>query len=426
MRKFRPRLRVYMLVVYALTPVLLLVALAMAPAVPIDPVIAVILFVFAATARARPVHVGPKTKVTVEETATFASALLLPPFVAGLIAGLSHLAGGVVVRKRSLYNRLFNACAATIATTAAALAFRAFAPADGAIFANAFAVPAAAVANYVIRTEIVDSAVSLQIERALFASWWHDHRRDIGQQIALFALGTLAAMLSGATPLALALFAMPTFFVLLTLRETTKMRAETKAAIIELADLIDRRDRYTYGHSLRVADLSGRLARQLKLSPSQVELVTEAARVHDIGKLTTPDAVLQKPGPLDAAERDVMREHCAAGHELLRRLPEFWEGAQLVLSHHERADGGGYPRGLRGNELPIEVSIIAVCDAYDAMSSDRVYRRALPDGAIHSELLGGRGTQWAESAVDGLLAMLEFERRVPQTLPQPVSLAGPA
>lgn len=423
MRKFRPRLRAYLVAVYLLAVASVALAFATPAHASNDLFLGGVLFSLAAVARSRPVHIGPKTKITVEETATFAAALLLSPAVASLLAGMSNLAGGLPVRKRSLYNRVFNASAATIATAGAAIVFRLLAPPDGALFVNVLAVPAAAVTNYLVRTEIVDGAVSLQLGRPLLASWWSDHRRDLGQQIALFMLGALAAAVS-AYPLAIVLFAVPMSFVLLSLRETTRMRADTKAAIVELADLIDQRDRYTYRHSVRVAEYANRLARHLRLSTAQVELVTEAARVHDIGKITTPDVVLQKPGPLADDELEVMRRHAESGHELLRRLPEFWEGASLVLSHHERVDGMGYPRGLDGSSLPLEVSIIAVCDAYDAMSSDRVYRPALAWAQIEAELRRGRGTQWAAEAVDGLLVMLEADR--PATAAELAAVGVPA
>jgi putative nucleotidyltransferase with HDIG domain len=199
--------------------------------------------------------------------------------------------------------------------------------------------------------------------------------------------------------------------MLITLRDSARVREQTRAAILELADLIDLRDPYTHGHSQRVAALAERLARRLKLQHSQVELIRDAARVHDIGKIGTNDVVLLKAGPLDDSEQAEMRRHVEIGHRLLRRLPEFWEGAELVLAHHERHDGKGYPRGLQGGELPLEVSVISVADAYDAMTSDRPYRRGMPWEQVRAELLRCRGAQWREIAVDAFVAMIEDERR---------------
>jgi len=148
----------------------------------------------------------------------------------------------------------------------------------------------------------------------------------------------------------------------------------------------------------------------MRMDDVQIDLIREAAFLHDIGKIATPDAVLLKPGGLDPCELEAMHEHAEHGYALLEKLPAFWEGAEFVRSHHERVDGTGYPRGLRGWELPLEVSVIAVADSYDAMTTDRVYRKALPWPAVRAELLRERGRQWHGSVVDAFLAMIEAER----------------
>jgi HD-GYP domain-containing protein (c-di-GMP phosphodiesterase class II) len=135
-----------------------------------------------------------------------------------------------------------------------------------------------------------------------------------------------------------------------------------------------------------------------------------------------------KPGPLDDKERVEMQRHVEIGHRLLSHLPEFFEGAELVLSHHERHDGKGYPRGLAGDELPIEVSVISVADSYDAMTTDRPYRRGLPWTAVRAELLRGRDTQWRARAVEVFVEMIEEDRAAQMTREPEMSreLARPA
>jgi HD-GYP domain-containing protein (c-di-GMP phosphodiesterase class II) len=158
----------------------------------------------------------------------------------------------------------------------------------------------------------------------------------------------------------------------------------------------------------------------MKLEPAQVALIRDAARVHDIGKIGTNDTVLLKPGPLDEAERAEMQRHAEIGHRLLRHLPEFFEGAELVLSHHERHDGKGYPRGLKGDELPLEVSVISVADTYDAMTTDRPYRRGMGWETVRAEIIANRGTQWRERAVDAFVEMIEGERAAAAEAPSRV------
>jgi putative nucleotidyltransferase with HDIG domain len=159
--------------------------------------------------------------------------------------------------------------------------------------------------------------------------------------------------------------------------------------------------------------LAERLGRRLGLDQAQVELVRLAARVHDIGKVGTDDHVLLKPGPLDSREQTEMRRHAEIGAKLLSQFPEFWEGAAIVLAHHERPDGGGYPRGLRGAELPFEAAVVAVADAYDAMSNDRPYRRALRWVDVRAEFMAQRGTQWDARVVDAFITMIE-EDQIPE------------
>src|SRR6266849_6377779 len=380
----------------------------------------------AAIAQLWPVHLSVKMKITVDDTANFAAALLLGPFYAMLVAGATtlialHFRG---VRQR-WYNRGFNAATATVSTGAAAAAFLLVAGAGADVVREPWAIAIAAIAKYVVHSALVDIVVALQVRRNPFTGWWSLHRRLLPYESALLVLGALAAIAAQAQPWTLILFGVPMAVVLLTLRDSARVREQTKTAILELADLIDLRDPYTHGHSQRVAALAERLARRMKLESTQIQLIHDAARVHDIGKIGTNDVVLLKPGPLDEAERREMQRHGEIGHRLLSHIPEFFEGSELVLAHHERHDGGGYPRGLQGDELPLEVSVISVADSYDAMTSDRPYRKGMPWEKVRAELLRCRGTQWREIAVDAFIAMIEDERREAAAR-QPVAVATSA
>jgi putative nucleotidyltransferase with HDIG domain len=399
-------LRVYVTVVAVAALPLLAVASANVPAMnAAELVTAGILFALALVAQRHPIHLGPKLKVTVEDGATFAAALVLSPFVAMVAAGASSLLAARFDGKTPLYDRLFNASAALIAVGGAAATYQGLRTGP-LVSDNSGAVLAAAVVAYLVRTELVDAAIALQLRRPLFAAWWLDHRRDIAQLASLFALGAIAAMTAQQHPLVFLLFVPPTALVFVSFRETVKLRSQTREAILKLADLIDARDAYTFGHSMRVSVYAEQLATRLGMAAGQIELVREAARLHDVGKIRTEDRILQKPGPLDAREISEMRRHSEAGYEFLKQLPEFWEGAELVRMHHERYDGRGYPRGLAGDALPLEASIIAVADAWDAMTSDRPYRKALRHDEACAELRRFRGTQWDPRIVDTFLALV--------------------
>jgi len=397
-----------------------------------DTVLFAVLMAMAAVAQLWPVHLSVKMKITVDDTATFAAALLLGPFYSMIVAGGTTLIAlhfrGV---HQSWYNRGFNAATSALSTGAAAAAFLLVAGPGAQVVREPWAIGIAAIAKYLVNSTLTDLVVALQMRRNPIAGWWTLHRRLLPYEGALLVLGALAAIAAQAQPWTLVLFGVPMAIVLLTVRDSARVREQTKSAILELADLIDLRDPYTHGHSQRVAALAERLARRLRLQYAQVELIRDAARVHDIGKIGTNDLVLLKPGPLTDDEQREMRRHAEIGHRLLRRLPEFWEGAELVLSHHERHDGAGYPRGLKGDELPIEVSVISVADTYDAMTTDRPYRKGLAWDAVRVELVRQRGKQWRESAVDCFIEMIDEERRNarverPQQSPGPAQPAAQA
>ena len=427
MRKLRPALRAYVLAVIALgVTAVALAAASVAMAMPRadDLVLAAALCAIAIPIQMRPVHLSPKVKMTVDDTITFAAVLTLGVPLAVLVGAISTLVGLRVGNRSSWYSRAFNASTMGLGQAAGAGAFLALGGPGRTVLDVPVAVVAAAVAKFAVASSLTEIVVALQLRRAPFASWWRIHQRDLPYQAGLYVLGVLAAMAARIHVAALLLFVLPLVAVLGAIRETARMRDRTIEAIFKLADLVDLRDPYTHGHSVRVASLAERLAKRLRLEHSQIELVTIAARVHDIGKVGTDDHVLLKPGPLDEAELVEMHKHSDHGAELLAILPEFWEGAELVRAHHERTDGHGYPRGLAGSELPLEASIIACVDAYDAMTSDRPYRAGMSWEAARAELLRHRGTQWPGRVVDAFISMMEEGRA--EGSPSPRLAAGVA
>jgi putative nucleotidyltransferase with HDIG domain len=166
----------------------------------------------------------------------------------------------------------------------------------------------------------------------------------------------------------------------------------------------------TSEHARDVAQLVLRVGHLLGLAGLELEELELAARFHDIGKVAVPEEVLRKPGPLDADEREVMACHVEWGAEMLRHLPDCESIAEIVRHHHERFDGAGYPDGLSNSEIPLPSRIIAACDAYGAMVSDRPYRSALDYGTAVQELQRGSGSQFDPDAVAALLRSLRRSR----------------
>ena len=161
---------------------------------------------------------------------------------------------------------------------------------------------------------------------------------------------------------------------------------EANRVLEVLLTTIDDYDAYTGGHPERVARYAAHVARLLGLSFPSVDLVRRAAFVHDIGKILIPDSIVQKPGALNPEEREIIRMHSELGARMLARRPAMRDLAPIVLHHHERWDGNGYPEGLAGIDIPIESRVIFVADAFDAMTSERPYGRVLTYKEAGAEL----------------------------------------
>ena len=170
-----------------------------------------------------------------------------------------------------------------------------------------------------------------------------------------------------------------------------------------LGDALDLKDSETEGHSKRVTAYTIALARAMGISPAEIKVIARGAFLHDIGKMAIPDDILRKPGKLLPEEQDVMREHCARGYHMLRKIPFLREAAEIVFSHQEHYNGSGYPSSLRGNEIPIGARIFAIADTLDAITSDRPYRKAQSFDAAREEILRYSGAQFDPRVVEVFL-----------------------
>ena len=191
-----------------------------------------------------------------------------------------------------------------------------------------------------------------------------------------------------------------------------------KRSLIEtvhaLAATIELRDPYTAVHQRRVADVAVGIGRQLGLTASQLCGLDLAATIHDIGKLGVPAEILSKPGRISATEFELIKGHAAAGAEIVRGVDFPWPIRDIIWQHHERMDGSGYPRGLKGDEIVLEARILAVADVTEAMASHRPYRRALGIDAALAEIESGRGKRYDANCVDACLKLFrELGHRLP-------------
>jgi putative nucleotidyltransferase with HDIG domain len=166
-----------------------------------------------------------------------------------------------------------------------------------------------------------------------------------------------------------------------------------------LGDALDLKDRETEGHSRRVTAFTMAIARAMGLEADQVATIARGAFLHDIGKMAIPDKILNKPGKLDAEETAIMKEHCFKGYQIVKKIPFLTAACEIIYSHQEKFDGTGYPRGLKGDEIPLGARIFSVADTLDAITSDRPYRAARSLAAARQEIQAWSGRQFDPEVV---------------------------
>ena len=373
-----------------------------------------------------PIQVTRNYKFTMDIAAHFAALLLFGPVVAMMMAGLGTLIGNLTqlaAGKRGWWGTLFNTGKSMLAVATAGVVCIVLVPGDvtDAIdrgnLASILGLVAGAGAHYLVSEFPIAIAVGLQHRKNPWSIWLKSNRSSALQSAALYLVGLLTALTAHDRPWTLVVMVMPIAPIYITLRRTMqfmerRVEDQTVAAVEAMADTVDMRDRYTYEHSKRVSRYAVQIAEQLGLPAKDVENVRLAARVHDLGKIGVPDHILRKAGPLTAEERELMERHVQIGYDILSRFADFHECKELVLLHHERIDGAGYPNAItgledteRGRRL-LGAQIIAVADALDAMTSDRPYRRAMSLADALAEFRRYRGVQWLPVVVDALEAIV--------------------
>jgi len=369
-----------------------------------------------------PLHASINEKLSVASAVFFAAVLLLPMWqAAALVGGLQAADLCLAAVRRTVathetpplravgINVLFNGAQAYLS----ALAAGGLLAAGGVSARNGLAGPqdvavvaAAAVLMYCLNLVLVAIAKALMTSRHPLHLFFDTQRIAYVQFASLYMLGAVTAFATVRVVWVPVLAVVPAFLVYHSLRQRVEMRRDAMRAMERMADEVDRRDPYTYNHSQRVAIYTHAIGRKLGLNPMDVELLALAAKVHDIGKIRIPDSILLKPARLTDAERRVMETHPRLGFDILKPFSEYAKVLDLVLSHHERYDGKGYPNGVVGRRLMLMAQVIPVADSLDAMTSARAYRGARSWDAAMDELRRGAGTQWNPHVVEAAIAVL--------------------
>jgi HD domain-containing protein len=245
---------------------------------------------------------------------------------------------------------------------------------------------------------LAEAQVIMVLGTVFKLSWWEYHVMMLAS-LGLAAWSIMAQRARGQSLRSL---------VEATLELEVKVGAQLEQVdtIAALAAAVEARDENTRGHNLRVAELAVQIGRAMELPNDILRTLARAGLLHDVGKIGIPDAILSKPGALEPAEWTVIKRHPTMGHDILNRVPRLRREAEVVVAHHERIDGSGYPGGLRGDQIPLEARIIAVADTYDVLVSDRPYRKAFGREHAVRILHEECGTHLWEPAVRALFRSL--------------------
>ncbi len=323
-----------------------------------------------------PVYLQEQAAISVSFAPLYAVILLSSPYLAALVAFLAAFLGTL---RSKWYKSLFNGAQYAIAAFLSGLVFERL---GGYTFhwnepSFYFAVGTSIGTFFLVNFLLVLGVVSLTSGVSLPLLWKRDINGILLQYFALFPFSLLLHFVyTYVGYVGIALFFLP----LLVARYSFKLFVDTKRMHLELlralTAAVDAKDPYTRGHSARVAELAKLIANRMRLSGKQKEIIEYAAILHDVGKIGITDAILGKPGRLSPDEYRVVKEHPLIGYRIVKDVDFLRHVAEVILAHHERCNGRGYPHGKRKEEIPLEARIVAVADVFDALTSERPYRRA--------------------------------------------------
>jgi putative nucleotidyltransferase with HDIG domain len=347
---------------------------------------------------------GQTFTVSLSAAFCFAAGLTIGPVLGGIIAALGHTIDGVIARRPAIKTTVNSAGFGLSTIASAALYFALADPAQWPISTNQNLL--AVMLSGALFALINSGSLAVIVAPVVGISPIEMFRTNTGglhvELLTLVTLGSVIPVLVDKNPLSIILLILPMLLGPHTaFKGIQRAHHETRVAMEGLADALERRDPYTYRHSIRVTEhVRTILVVMPQIPPATAEAIIAAAHVHDLGKVGSRDGSLKKPGDLSTEERQEIEQHAAVGAEIVSRLEAYRQSVDTIRHHHERWDGSGYPDGLEGERIPLGARIIAVADAFDAMTSDRVYRAALPVDVAFAELAKGRGTQFDPQIVD--------------------------
>jgi putative nucleotidyltransferase with HDIG domain len=390
---------------------------------PVQPALMAFVFAFMVYSEARPVSLPSGGYATPSAVLELPCLVLVGPLWTAALDIASTLAVQGFVLRKPVVRAVFNAAANTLTYFAAGAAFVATGGRVGTLAFPADILPllVCGAVYFTVNSGLVSIVIGLTAGPGPWRIWQRNFQHSLLHHLSFVALGTLVAVTYlGVGAWAFLLCGIPYLVARHAFRVYMEIRSDLKDFVRALSEVLEEVDPYTRHHSVRVAQYAVRLARGMRLPERDVEEIEYAALVHDLGKIGPQHQhILHKPGSLSHEEQRTLRAHPAAGADIVAKVRALRRAAEIVRSHHERPDGQGYPFGLRSEDVPLGARILNVADAFDAMTSDRPYRRALSLDAAVGELRRGAGTQF-DAAVVACLVGLHAAGHFP-LLPSPSS-----
>jgi putative nucleotidyltransferase with HDIG domain len=305
--------------------------------------------------------------------------------------------------RKPWFKLTFNVGSLTITGLIDVLLYGLFAqPAYGILesFQNVGAMLLLGISDITVNSLLMSLILALTARMPLRSVWDETFKPVLWHEMTMLPIGVFIAILWRVTPWSVVLAIPPLLLARQAYKIVTDLEWQTREALQALARVLDERDEQTSAHSELVSHYSKMIAIEMGLSVSDVDVIIRAAWLHDIGKVGMRNDILYKPGSLSVQERELAKRHAVIGGELLKKFPLFDRGADYVKHHHEWWNGKGYPDGLEGEAIPLGARILAVADAYQAMTDERPYRKPLGERIALDELRRGAGTQFDPKVVE--------------------------
>jgi HD-GYP domain-containing protein (c-di-GMP phosphodiesterase class II) len=431
------RLRLYVLSVAGVGTACLLASAKGVRIDGVDPLMLAILIGLAAVTQRMPIFLFRSSAISVSFASVIASYVLYGTGVGVLVSLVQAAVNAFTPRRKPLVKATFNAGSLATSAFVAGEVFRLFSPERGDIAATLVAVAVSALGYFLVNTGLTAGVIAVSEEKSFFSVWRTNYAWMPVNFLATAAQGAALALASQALGVfGVLVFTLPLAVAWYSFRLYMSKSSEVRQRNAELQtvnDMLKRtNDRLEESHLSVIGALIGALeakenaraqqaaqtmtqavavGERLGLSDDELAAIKLGALFHDIGTIGVPESVLRKPASLDEREWNEVRAHATIGANLLSNVPMLERVRPIVLSHHERYDGTGYPAGLREDQIPLAAQIIAVADAYSAMTAERPYRPAMTSKAALKELRANAGTQFNPVVVEAFISTVVGDRR---------------